>query len=75
MRSGLTWARVAITHLGKNFPHPVPQFPQVQPQGTGYKKAPDVPGGTNVTAMPKWELKAFGRGKVAAAMVLLVSLG
>lgn len=51
---GLTWARA--------FPHPVPQFLQVQPQGTGYKKAPDVQGDINVTAMPKWELKALGRG-------------
>lgn len=62
MRSELTWAKVVITHLGKSFPHPVPQFLQVQPQGTGYKKAPDVQGDMNVTAMPKWELKALGRG-------------
>lgn len=64
-----------MAHLGKSFPHPVPHFPQVQPQGIGYKKAPDVQGDINVTAMPKWELTPLGRGKVATAMVPLVSLG
>lgn len=54
--------------MGKSFPHPVPQFPQMQPQGVGYKKAPDVQGDINITAMAKWELNALGRRTVAVLL-------